>query len=181
MLVFFIHGVGTKNCFYPKTLQTNIIKGLAKIKPRTKTEIQTCNGYWGHLFNNKKSQTNNYLKKDFNLVCEKHQQYYKFLYHDIYRYKDRREQLINNFLGDFLIYQNPERGRTIRKVLLKQLNLFIKDHPEHKQIHFIAHSLGSLILWDILFSDMLTSDDPAFLFREKLNQLDMVILCTVIS
>ena len=179
MLVFFIHGVGTKNRYYADALITNINKGLAEIQPKTKTQIETYQSYWGHLFNNKKSQINNYLKKDFDLACEKHPQFYKYLHHDIYRYKDRRKQLINDFLGDFLIYQNPGRGITIRRDLLEQLNLFIKDHHEHKQIHFIAHSLGSLILWDLLFSDMLTSDDPAFLFREKLNQLDMVSITTL--
>ncbi len=176
MLVFFIHGVSTKNSCYADALIKNIKKELAKIQPKTKIEFYSS--FWGNLFNNKKYQIINYLDKDFSLACAEHQQY-KGLYHDIYRYKDRRKQLISNFLGDFIIYQNPERGTAIRRVILEQLNQFIEDHPEHKQIHFIAHSLGSLILWDLLFSDTLTSDDPAFLFRDKLHQLDIVSITTL--
>ncbi|NES96395.1 MAG: hypothetical protein F6K32_14410 [Desertifilum sp. SIO1I2] len=86
---------------------------------------------------------------------------------------------MSDFLGDFLIYQNPERGKRIRKTISEQLSGFINDYPRHNQIHFIAHSLGSFILWDLLFSQVLSSDDPSFIFRERLNQLDLVSITTL--
>ena len=148
MLVFFIHGVSTKNSSYAEALINNIKKELGKGKPRI--QIDFYSSFWGNLFNNKKHQLIDYIEKDFSIACAKHEEY-KDSHHSIYKYTDRRKQLINNFLGDFLIYQNPERGKAIRRVILEQLNQFIEDHSECKQIHFIAHSLGSLILWDSPF------------------------------
>jgi hypothetical protein len=176
MLVFLIHGVNTTKSSYAQALIKNIEKELSKNQYETKANFYSS--FWGNLFNNKKQQTVSYIEEDFKLACTKHQEY-EWLHDDIYRYRKRRSQFINNFLGDFLIYQNPERGKAIRKTILEQFNLFIKDHYDHKQIHFIAHSLGSLILWDILFSDTLSEDDPAFSFREQLKQLDIASITTL--
>lgn len=82
-------------------------------------------------------------------------------------------------MGDFLIYQSPERGKIIRKVISEQLSQFLENHPEQRQIHFVAHSLGSLVLWDILFSKDLSNDDPAFAFRERLNSINLESLTTL--
>ena len=43
----------------------------------------------------------------------------------------------------------------------------------------IAHSLGSFILWDLIFSNTLDNDDPAFIFREKLNLLNLASITTL--
>lgn len=101
------------------------------------------------------------------------------LHWDIYRYKRCRNQLINNFLGDFLVYQNSQRGVEIRRTILNQLNQFLRDHPEQKEIHFVAHSLGSFILWDLLFSDSLSEGDPALVFRRSLDHLEIVSITTL--
>lgn len=176
MFVFFIHGVSTKNSSYADALIKNIKKEIAK--RQSKNKIDFYSSYWGNLFNNKKHQIIACIEEDFSRACDKHQEYKQYHY-DIYRYKRRRRQLISNFLGDFLIYQNPERGKAIRRSILEQLNQFIRDHPGNNQIHFIAHSLGSIILWDLLFSDTLTRDDPAFIFREQLNQINLVSITTL--
>lgn len=176
MLVFFIHGVNTKNSRYADALIRNIKKELSKRQVSNSTNFYSS--FWGNLFNNKKHQITDYIDKDYTRACKKHPEY-KDSHYDIYRYKKRRNQLISNFLGDFLIYQNPERGKAIRRIILEQLSQFTKDHPEQKQIHFVAHFLGSLILWDLLFSDNLTSDDPALLFREKLRKIDLVSITTL--
>ncbi|MHC5831973.1 MAG: alpha/beta hydrolase, partial [Nostoc sp.] len=73
-----------------------------------------------------------------------------------------------------MIYQNPKRGQLIRKRIFEEFNQFIQDNPKETQIHFIAHSLGSLILWDILFSDIISNDDSVLLFRDKVKKLDLV-------
>ncbi|AFY99480.1 hypothetical protein [Calothrix sp. PCC 6303] len=171
MLVFFIHGVNTQNCRYADTLIRNIKKNV-------KTPANFYSSFWGNLFNDKKHQLIGYLEKDFSRVCENHKEY-KGYYNDIYRYKKRRNDLVSNFLGDFLIYQNPERGKEIRQVIFEQFNQFLYNHPDQTQIHFIAHSLGSFILWDLLFSDALPSNDPAFIFREKLNDINLESISTL--
>lgn len=78
-----------------------------------------------------------------------------------------------------MIYQNIERGQIIRKVIFEQLNQFLDNHPEHKQIHFVAHSLGSFILWYLLFSENLSVDDPAFLFRERVKDINLESITTL--
>lgn len=171
MLVFFIHGVNTQNFRYADTLIKNI-------KENVKKSPEFYSSFWGHLFNDKKHQVIRYLEKSFSRACEKHKEY-KGYHSDIYRYKKRRNELINNFLGDFLIYQNPERGKAIRRVILEQLNQFLENHDNQTQIHFVAHSLGSFILWDLLFSNILPDDDPAFIFRERLNHLNLESITTL--
>ncbi|PSB07635.1 hypothetical protein C7B76_27725 [filamentous cyanobacterium CCP2] len=97
----------------------------------------------------------------------------------MYRYREWRNKFVNDFLGDFLIYQNPERGKLIRKTVFEQLNQFLYDHSGCDEIHFVAHSLGSLILWDLLFSDVIGNDDPALLLREKLSQVRLASITTL--
>lgn len=171
MLIFFIHGVNTQNCRYADKLIENIKKNIKK-------PANFYSGFWGNLFNDKKYQVIEYIEQDFSRACEKHKEYEK-LHYDIYRYKKQRKDLISNFLGDFLIYQNPERGRAVRNVLFEQLNQFLKNHPGQTQIHFIAHSLGSFILWDLLFSNVLSNDDPAYLFRKSLCGLNLESITTL--
>lgn len=171
MLVFFIHGVNTRNCNYADRLIKNIKKNV-------KIPINFYASFWGNLFNDKKHQIIGYIEKDFSRACENHKEY-KNYYHDIYRYKKRRKELISNFLGDFLIYQNSERGQIIRKTIYDQLNQFLSNHPDQTQIHFIGHSLGSFILWDLLFSNTLPHNDPAFIFRERLNDIKLESLTTM--
>ncbi|UBF25911.1 hypothetical protein K9N68_30960 [Kovacikia minuta CCNUW1] len=171
MLVFFIHGVNTPNCKYADTLIRNI-------KNNVRTPANFYSSFWGNLFINKKYQVIECIEKDFSRACEKHKEYKEYHF-DIYRYKRRRNELVNSFLGDFLIYQNPERGKAIRKVICEQLKQFLDDHPEQTKIHFIAHSLGSLILWDLLFSSTLPKDDPAFIFRKYLNDINLESISTL--
>ncbi|MBD2059917.1 hypothetical protein H6F88_28670 [Oculatella sp. FACHB-28] len=176
MLVFFIHGVGTKNASYADHLIRNTKSEL--FRQCTEQPVNFYSSFWGNLFNNKKHQVVEYLDKDISRFCTNHPEYEDYCSR-IYRYKQRREKLINNFLGDFLIYQNPKRGKMIRSAILEQFNQFLKDHPESQEIHFVAHSLGSFILWDLLFSDDLDSNDPAYLLREKLDQIELASITTL--
>jgi hypothetical protein len=176
MLVFFIHGVGTKNANYADHLIGNTKDELSR--QCTDHRANFYSSFWGNLFNNKKHQIIGYLDQDVSKFCAKHPEY-KDYYSRVYRYKQRREKLINNFLGDFLIYQNPKRGKIIRSAILEQFNQFLKDHPESQEIHFVAHSLGSFILWDLLFSNELDEDDPAYSLRERLDQIELSSITTL--
>ncbi|VEP17169.1 conserved hypothetical protein [Hyella patelloides LEGE 07179] len=194
MLVFFIHGVNTKDANYADILirkirninkksdfsntSTERKKVNAKYKRHMRYPLVKANlysGFWGNLFNNKKQQAITCIKKDFSRACRQHEEYH-LLHRDMYRYKSYRYKFINEFLGDFLIYQNPRRGAEIRKTLYQQLNQFIEDHPNDNEIHFIAHSLGSVILWDLLFSEDLPKDDPGYHFR---NILEKHKICSI--
>ncbi len=55
MLVFFIHGVNTKNASYANILIKKIKESISyRNQPITSNFYS---GYWGNLFNNKKQQT----------------------------------------------------------------------------------------------------------------------------
>ena len=171
MLVFFIHGVNTQNYKYANALISNIKKNV-------KTPVDFYSSFWGNLFNDKKHQIVKYIERDFQRACLQHGEYSDH-HDDIYRYEKHRNDLINNFIGDLLIYQNPERGKAIRKSICEQFNQFLDNHPHQTQIHFVTHSLGSFILWDLLFSNLLPASDPAFVFRERLHHMDLESITTL--
>ncbi|HEY9909421.1 MAG TPA: hypothetical protein V6D18_17660, partial [Thermosynechococcaceae cyanobacterium] len=43
--------------------------------------------------------------------------------------------------------------------------------PFEEDLHIVAHSLGSIILWDILFSEAFDVSDPAFYVRHAIKGL----------
>ncbi|HEY9296856.1 MAG TPA: hypothetical protein VIQ31_10860, partial [Phormidium sp.] len=80
-----------------------------------------------------------------------------------------RKGFLSEFIGDVFTYFNQERGLAIRKKIAQQLYDFLKNHPDDEELHIIAHSLGSVILWDILFSDRFNAKDPAFYIRSMIG------------
>jgi len=175
MIVFFIHGVNTQQADYANCLIENIRDALEKEQRENSVFYAS---FWGNQFNNLKHQIVSNIEADFSKACSMHPEY-KILHGDIYRYREQRSQFINNFLGDFLVYQNKDKGRQIRRILLEQLEQYLKDHPNETEIHFIVHSLGSLILWDLLFGKALESDDPAFVFRKMVSSLSVKSISTL--
>ena len=67
---------------------------------------------------------------------------------------------------------NPDKGREIRKTIAQQLYNFIKENPNDSELHIVAHSLGTVILWDILFSDRFSAKDPALSIRAMIRELE---------
>ncbi len=90
---------------------------------------------------------------------------------DILHYYNRRKQFVTEFFSDIFNYLNPRTGQEVRKVIALQLLNFIKSLPEERDIHIVAHSLSSVILWDILFSDQFRAGDPAFYIRDAIKGL----------
>lgn len=174
MLVFFFHGVNTRSSTYSNHLISNIKAELrcAEIK------IEFYSSFWGNLFNNKKNQVIDFIKEDIRKAQSKHH-IRRSLQNDFYRYREQRYEFINNFLGDFLIYQNSERGVQIRTTIAQQFFQFLDDHPGEQDIHFIAHSLGSLILWDLLFSKEFDSDDTVKELRQIVSTLNLESITTL--
>ncbi len=89
---------------------------------------------------------------------------------DIFRGQDIRREFISNFVGDAFTYLNAERGAKIRQTIARHLEDFVEYYPNEKELHIVAHSMGTVILWDILFSDKVTSDDDTFKIRSLINQ-----------
>lgn len=47
---------------------------------------------------------------------------------------------------------------------------FIANHPEEEELHIVAHSMGTVILWDILFSEKFQPGDAVFKFRALIHE-----------
>lgn len=88
------------------------------------------------------------------------------------KYRSFREGFFSQFMGDFFTYMNPDKGRKIRKTIAEQLYDFIEENPNNSELHIVAHSLGTVILWDILFSDRFSAKDPALSIRAMIRELE---------
>jgi hypothetical protein len=162
MLVFFIHGVATKDVGYPKGLQ-DLLRWQFMQKNEALPHFHA--GFWGAVL----KQTGrmwNHVHQD---LQELKKNYPQVDVRDAFRYQEFREDFISQFFGDILTYFNTDRGEDIRDTIADQLYKFIKNHPEENELHIVTHSLGSVILWDALFSDRFASDDPAHVIRSLIS------------
>ena len=161
MLVFFIHGVATRDVKYSHSL----VEGIKKeFNQENKKLPFFYSSFWGHVLNDF-NKIWNYIDEDLNSLEKK----YSVSSKDSFRYRQFREGLISEFTGDMFTYMNEKQGFEVRKLIADQLTKFLEQYPDEKEIHIVAHSLGTVILWDILFSDKFKEGDPAFLIREKIS------------
>ena len=165
MLVFFIHGVATRDACYSSNLQ-QLIK--TEFSHREEKNPHFYAGFWGSALTDIGKIWNG-IDEDLAAVKKK---YPKIDREEIFRYRTFREGLFSQFLGDFFTYMNPDKGREIRKTIAQQLYNFIKENPNDSELHIVAHSLGTVILWDILFSDRFSAKDPALSIRAMIRELE---------
>ena len=165
MLVFFIHGVATRDACYSSNLQ-QLIK--TEFSHREEKNPHFYAGFWGSALTDIGKIWNG-IDEDLAAVKKK---YPKIASEEIFRYRTFREGLFSQFLGDFFTYMNPDKGREIRKTIAQQLYNFIKENPNDSELHIVAHSLGTVILWDVLFSDRFSAKDPALSIRAMIRELE---------
>jgi hypothetical protein len=165
MLVFFIHGVAIRDVKYADPLKAAIKQEFIKIG-RPAPQFYSC--FWGNALNDVDGMWNN-IDRDIQNI---QQESTGINVQDILRYRQFREGLLSQFVGDMFMYLNQKRGFQIRKVIAQQLREFIEEKSQEKDLHIISHSLGTVIFWDILFSDRFEPNDPAFQIRALLQNLD---------
>jgi hypothetical protein len=151
MLIFFIHGVATRTSEYASSLQSLLEK---EFRQRQEETPLFHSGYWGHVYRAE-------LNKIWNKIDNAQ---------DRLKHQEFRKRYLSQFVGDAFTYLGSERGAKIREDIANQLIDFIDKHPDETELHIITHSLGTVILWDILFSDKFQANDPAFKIRERLKQ-----------
>lgn len=163
MLVFFIHGVATRDVKYSNPL----IEGIKKEFSQADQKLPYFyNSFWGHVFNDF-NKIWNQIDKDLNELEKRSP---NIIAKDAFRYRQLREGLISEFAGDMFTYMNEKQGREVRQLISDQLRKFIEKYPEEEEIHIISHSLGTVILWDILFSEKFKEDDPAHVIRRLISE-----------
>ena len=163
MLVFFIHGVATKDADYSKHLQ-NLLK--REFTRRNHALPHFYSSFWGVVYK-QTGQLWHWIHQD---LQELKKNYPQVDVGDVFRYQEFREDFISQFFGDILTYFNTSKGKDIREIIAEQLYKFVRAHPEDDEIHIVTHSLGSVVLWDVLFSEQnFESDDPAYEIRALLG------------
>lgn len=164
MLVFFIHGVATRDVKYADNLKVLIRENFTK---RGESIPHFYSSFWGNVLSDV-SKMWNWIYQDLQEIKKNYPQ---AKVEDIFRYQKFREGFLSEFIGDFFTYFNTERGETIRRMIFQQLDDFIKDHPKEDELHIVAHSLGTVVLWDVLFSERFSDRDPALDIRKMINNL----------
>lgn len=178
MLVFLIHGVATQDAGYGDQFKRKVKENLTN--KNVASPVFYLN-FWGHTFKNKTDQLFNWVRADVKDLSDKCKEL-RGSEKDIYRYQEAREDFIAKFFGDFLTYLNVSTGAAIRREILSQFQNFIKSHPEDKEIAIVSHSLGTIVLWDLLFAKDLPEDDPAHEFREFFNSNKFALkLCGIVT
>lgn len=162
MLVFFLHGVATQDADYSKPLQ-NLLREEFNYRKQPLPHFYA--GFWGNVLK-QTGQMWNCIHQDLQNIKVNHPQ---VDVEEIFRYREMREGFISQFFGDALTYFNSERGWDIRDTIAEQIYKFLKHSPQETDLHFVSHSLGTVILWDILFSERFASDDPAYTIRALLS------------
>lgn len=164
MLVFFIHGVATQDVKYARSLESLIRE---EFKKRGQSCPQFYSSFWANILKDVGKMWN-WIEQDLQEFQEENSQ---SDLHDIFRYQKFRKDFLFEFFGDAFTYLNSERGAEIRRLIAYQLEDFIKLNPQENELHIVSHSLGSIILWDILFSDKFKPNDPAFKIRTLIEGL----------
>ncbi len=74
-----------------------------------------------------------------------------------------------------MVVNHARTGKTIR--LSRPQKLFAQDravieeaYPQESELHIVAHSLGTVILWDLLFSERFDPQDPAHKIRDLIGK-----------
>lgn len=163
MLVFFIHGVATRTNEYANEL-TNKIK--EEFSQRKQPAPFFYSSLWGGVLKNTPNLWS-WVQQDLNDFQGTHQ----IDVGDVFQYSKYREFFVTHFFGDLFTYLNLDYGWEIRKVIALQLLECLEKYPSENEFHIVAHSLGGVILWDILFSEKFESNDPAFYIRSVIKGL----------
>jgi hypothetical protein len=132
MLIFFIHGVATRDVKYAEPLKIAI---KDELKKQGKELPYFYASFWGNASKDVEKMWN-HIERDLNSL---QQNYSEIEIKDCLRYRDFREGFFSEFVGDMFAYLNEKRGSEIRKLIAQQLIQFLQDHPQETELHIITH------------------------------------------
>lgn len=165
MLVWFMHGASVRRAEYADPLRSRLIEDFSQ---RGLLTPEFYSSFWGEALGNT-NQLWDFVQQDLESVKWNHPQ---IDLDDLFHYRQRREQLISGFFNDIFNYLNSTRGREVRRIIALQFLNFLAEAPLlEEDLHIVAHSLGSVILWDILFSDAFDTHDPSTYVRNVIKGL----------
>jgi hypothetical protein len=142
--VLFIHGVNTRIKEYPNNLITLI---------NQTTPIEPLVVYWGDT--SKKEEDT--LRAGYETADTWNNLWFKGL----------RGQVLLQFAGDAALYLSRSIGADVVALVAQQVAK-IKDSTAEDRLHLVAHSLGSVILFDLLFSSRWDTNDNVLAIRDAI-------------
>jgi hypothetical protein len=128
MLIFFIHGVATRDVKYAEPLKIAI---KDELKKQGKELPYFHASFWGNASKDVEKMWN-HIDRDLNSL---QQNYSEIEIEDCLRYREFREGFFSEFVGDMFTYLNERRGSEIRKLIAQQLIQFLQDHPQETERH----------------------------------------------
>lgn len=162
-----MHGASVRRSEYADPLRMRLIE---EFTARSLPVPEFYSGYWGDAFGNT-NEIWDFIQQDLEAFKWDNPQ---IDIDDVFHYRQRREQLISGFFHDIFEYLSPQRGKEIRRTVARQFLNFLTDNPHDEDLHIVVHSLSSVILWDMLFSDQYHSSDPAAYVRGVIKGLSPV-------
>jgi len=163
--VMFIHGVRTRNNIlnpsYADPLFANIQAQVTETA--SSLHLEKVALYWGDVANAEEDQ----LKQTY----EQSPTWPQFWFRDV------RETLLLQFVGDWALYTSRYVGAKIVQTLKDQLVTVLHASQPEDRLHLVTHSFGAIILFDLLFSSRWDPPDVpghanVMLIRDALYGID---------
>lgn len=164
MLVWFMHGASVRQPGYADVLRARLIQSFSD---RGLTSPEFYSSFWGDLLGST-TELWDWVQQDLETFRWQHPE---IDIEEVFHYRQRREQLVSGFFNDIFNYLNSRQGREVRRTIALQFLNFLTEVPFEEDLHIVAHSLGCVILWDILFSSKFDPSDPAFYVRHRIKGL----------
>lgn len=159
-----MHGASVRQVTYADVLRDRLI---AEFSDRGLSTPEFYSSFWGDALGDT-HQLWDWVQQDLEAF---HWENPQIELDDVFHYRQRRQQLITGFFHDIFNYLNSQQGREVRRMIARQLLNFLAEVPLEEELHIVAHSLGCVILWDILFSETISPNDPAIYIRSVIKGL----------
>jgi hypothetical protein len=142
--ILFIHGVNTRE---PREKPTYANKLFQKLQANVHSncQLKPIPLYWGDIHVTAESKLVDTLEKSP-------------LWHDLW-FRDFRSNQIIQFAGDAALYISRFIGAKVVAELKEKALTELQNFKPEDQLHLVAHSWGTVILFDILFAERWDSPD----------------------
>ena len=159
--VVFVHGVNTRENAYDSNYADRLFANIqAQITSSASSlQLKKVPLYWGDVTKDEEAQ----LKQTY----ERSPTWPQFWFRNV------RETLLLQFIGDAALYISRYVGAKIVEKLKDQLLGALGAHQPDDRLHLVTHSLGTIILFDVLFSSRW--DPPEAPGHDSVEQIRNVV------
>jgi hypothetical protein len=135
--ILFIHGVYMRSSGIQPSYANSLIELLKQNLQTSSRTIKPLIVYWGDLNDPPEKE----LRKDYKKSSIWHKLWFKHL----------REVQLTRFTGDIALYLSRHVGAGVVERVAQEIEKIQNPSPDDR-LHLVTHSLGTVILFDLLFS-----------------------------